>query len=213
MKKNVFTTFLCIGAISMIVMSTNYFQSNDAGILERKEIADNLWYLFSFRTHIFFGLVSISVGPVQFIKKLRNRYKYAHKVVGYVYSVSILFSSLTGLIIAQFSMGGWITAIGFSVLSMVWFFTTAMAIKTIRFGDVLNHKKWMFLSYGVTFSAITQRTLLLIPLITEVPFMPIYQLSSWLPWLLNSSIAYYLFKRSVRIHRLANSKKPVGNIV
>ena len=53
------------------------------------------------------------------------------------------------------------------------------------------HKRWpqhglyMELSYALTFAAITQRSLLLVPLLTDVPFMPIYQLSAWLPWLLN----------------------------
>ena len=180
----------------MAVMSLHYFQSDSAGILKRKEIADSFWYLFIFRTHIFLGLVAIVIGPFQFIKKIRNTYKIFHRIIGYIYTVSVLFSGISGLIIAQFAMGGWITTLGFSILSLTWLYTTIKAISSIRGRDVLNHKKWMFLSYGLTFAAITQRTLLLIPLLTEIPFMPIYQLSAWLPWLLNLSIAYFLYKRS-----------------
>ena len=196
MKKTAFILFLFIGAISMAIMSLHYFQSDSAGILKRKEIADSFWYLFIFRTHIFLGLVAIVIGPFQFIKKIRNTYKTFHRIIGYIYTVSVFFSGFSGLIIAQFAMGGWITTIGFSILSLIWLYTTIKAISSIRGGDVLNHKKWMFLSYGLTFAAITQRTLLLIPLLTEIPFMPIYQLSAWLPWLLNLSIAYSLYKRS-----------------
>ena len=196
MRKIALIVFLFIGAMSMVIMSFHYFQSDSAGILKRKEIAISLWYLFTFRTHIVLGLVAILIGPFQFIKKIRNTYKISHKVIGYVYTVSVLSSALAGLMIAQFAMGGWITTIGFSVLSIAWLFTTIMAIDSIRCGNVLNHKKWMFLSYGLTFAAITQRTLLLIPLLTEIPFIPIYQLSAWLPWLLNLSIAYYLYKSS-----------------
>ncbi len=185
--------FLFIGAMTMVIMSLHYFQSDSAGILKRKEIASSLWYLFTFRTHIFLGLIAIIIGPFQFIAKIRDTYKAFHKTLGYAYAVSVLSSGLAGLIIAQFAMGGWITTIGFSVLSVTWLFTTIMAIISIRCGKVLNHKKWMFLSYGLTFAAITQRTLLLIPLLTEVPFIPIYQLSAWLPWLLNLSIAYALY--------------------
>lgn len=196
MRKKAFILFLFIGAISMAVMSLHYFQSDSAGILKRKEIADSFWYLFIFRTHIFLGLVAIVIGPFQFIKKIRNTYKIFHRIIGYIYTVSVLFSGISGLIIAQFAMGGWITTLGFSILSLTWLYTTIKAISSIRGRDVLNHKKWMFLSYGLTFAAITQRTLLLIPLLTEIPFMPIYQLSAWLPWLLNLSIAYFLYKRS-----------------
>lgn len=180
----------------MVVMSLHYFQSDKAGILKRKEIADSFWYLFTFRTHIFLGLVAIVIGPFQFMKKIRNNYKTFHRVIGYIYTVSVFFSGLSGLAIAQFAMGGWITTIGFSLLSLTWVYTIIKAISSIKKGDVLNHKKWMFLNYGLTFSAITQRTLLLIPLLTEIEFMPIYQLSACLPWLLNLSIAYYLYKRS-----------------
>ena len=108
----------------------------------------------------------------------------------------MFLSGLSGLIIAQFAMGGWITTIGFSILSLMWIYTIIKAITSIRAGDVLHHKKWMFLSYGLTFAAITQRTLLLIPLLTDIPFIPIYQLSAWLPSLINLSIAYFLFRRS-----------------
>ncbi len=196
MRKTAFTIFLFIGAISMVVMSLHYFQSDSTGILKRKEIAESFWYLLTFRTHIFLGIIAISIGPFQFIKKLRVNYKTFHRIIGYIYSISVFLSGLSGIIIAQFAMGGWITTIGFSILSLTWLYTTIMAISAIRGGDVLNHKKWMFLSYGLSFAAITQRTLLLIPLLTEIPFIPIYQLSAWLPWLLNLSIAYSLYKRN-----------------
>lgn len=180
----------------MVVMSLHYFQSDSAGILKRKEVADHFWFLFSFRTHIFLGLVAIVIGPFQFLKKIRSTYKTLHRVIGYVYTVSILFSSLAGLIIAPFAMGGWVTTIGFSILSIAWLYITIKAVYFIRNGDLSNHEKWAFLSYALTFSSITQRTLLLIPLLTGIPFIPIYQLSAWLPWLLNLGIAYSLHKRS-----------------
>ena len=196
MRKIAFIVFLLIGAISMVVMSLHYFQSESAGILKRKEFATSFWYLLSFRTHIFLGLVAIVVGPFQFIKKIRSTYKISHRIIGYLYFLSVLMSGLSGLIIAQFTMGGWITTVGFSAISIAWLFTTLNAVSSIRKGAILNHEKWMFLSYGLTFSAIIQRTLLLIPLLSETPFMPIYQLSAWLPWILNLNIAYYLSKRS-----------------
>jgi len=92
-------------------------------------------------------------------------------------------------------MGGLITAVGFTTLSMLWLFVTIKAITAIISGDISNHEKWMYLSYALTFAAITQRKLLLVPLLTEVPFMTIYQLSAWLPWMVNLAIAYALYRR------------------
>ncbi len=191
----------------MFLMSLHYFQSDDSGILSQKDIKDRLWYLLSFRGHIFFGLIAISSGPIQFVRKVREQYLFLHKFLGYIYCFSVFSSSLTGLLIAQFSMGGWVTSIGFSLLSLLWFLTTYMAIHAVRTGDINQHKLWMYLSYGLSFSAITQRSLLLIPLLTTVDFMPVYQLSSWLPWMLNLMLGYTLYLRS----RVSTVGLPIGD--
>ena len=180
----------------MIGMSAHYMYLDNSGILKRKEAASSYWYLITFKTHVLFGLFAITLGPTQFIKSIRARNKSLHKVIGYLYVISVTFSSLSGIFIAQFAMGGWITSIGFSVLAILWFSTTMKSMVAVRIGDFDSHKKWSYLSYALTFAAITQRTLLLIPLLTTVSFMPIYQLSAWLPWLLNLGIAYSLLRLS-----------------
>ena len=192
MGKKLLIGFLVIGAISMLVMSFHYFQSGNTGILKRKEVAATTWYIVTFRTHIFFGLLAIIIGPIQFIKRFRTRYTIAHRSLGYTYFISVIFSSLSGLFIAQYAMGGYIAATGFTVLSILWFSITLQSILAICQNNYQEHRKWSFLSYSLTFAAITQRTLLLVPLLTSVPFMPIYRLSAWLPWVLNLLIAYHL---------------------
>lgn len=192
MKKLALILFLIIGAVSMIAMSSHYLYSDDTGILRKKAVAKSLWYLITFRSHVFFGLIAICVGPLQFIERLRKSRKSLHKTLGYLYCSSVLLSSMAGLGIAQFAMGGWITSLGFSILAIFWFFTIIMLATAARSGDFKKHKKWSYFSYALTFAAISQRTLLLLPLLTSVPFMPIYQLSAWLPWLLNLGMAAYL---------------------
>ncbi len=187
-----------IGAMTMIAMSSHYLVSEQTVILRKKEIASSLWYLLTFRSHIFFGLIAITAGPSQFITCLRTRYRILHKVIGYLYVTSVLISSTAGLIIAPFAMGGLVTSIGFSVLSISWFGFTINSLLAIRNGDINIHKKWAFISYALTFSSITQRTLLLIPLLTDIPFTPIYQLSAWLPWLINLALGNWLYNRYSR---------------
>lgn len=179
----------------MIAMSLHYLLTADSGILKNKDIASSLWYIITFRTHVFFGLVGITLGPTQFISRIRTKYKRAHKLMGYLYVSSIILSSLSGLIIAPFAMGGWISTLGFSLLGTIWFYTTLKLIAAARTRDFHQHRMWSYFNYALTFAAITQRTLLLIPLLTSVPFMPIYQLSAWLPWLLNVGVAYALINR------------------
>jgi len=180
----------------MLIMSFHYLQVDSTGILKRKEVAYQLWYLFTFRIHIISGLIAISIGPFQFLEKLRMKYALLHKVMGYVYTLSVMLSGYAGLVIAQFAMGGWITSVGFTLLSILWLSTTIIAVRHIVLGAISKHKKWMFYSYALTFAAITQRTLLLVPLLTTIPFMPIYQLSAWLPWIFNLFMVNLLFKRT-----------------
>ena len=145
MGKKLLIGFLVIGAISMLVMSFHYFQSGNTGILKRKEVAATTWYIVTFRTHIFFGLLAIITGPIQFVKRFRTRYTIAHRSLGYTYFISVIFSSLSGLFIAQYAMGGYIAATGFTVLSILWFSVTLQSILAICQNNYQEHRKWSFL--------------------------------------------------------------------
>lgn len=182
----------------MIIMSAHYLQHDVTGILKRKEASQSFLYLLIFRGHVFFGLIAITVGIIQLIPNLRSKYLGLHRRVGYIYILSVLSSSLSGIVVAQFAMGGISTAIGFSILAMVWFVTTLKSLTTVLKGDIQTHKKWSTYSYALTFAAITQRTLLLIPLLTSMPFLPVYRLSAWLPWLLNLVIAHRALRRRMK---------------
>lgn len=196
------------GAIAMIIMSTHYLHEDQSGILERKEVASNLWYIMIFRGHVLFGLIAITVGPFQFVKRILIYKKPIHRLIGCVYFTSVLISSLCGLVVAPFAMGGWMTAVGFSVLSILWFYVTTKSVLAIRSNDFENHRRWAYFSYALTFSAITQRTLLLIPLLTDIPFIHIYQLSAWIPWILNLIISFFLLKRVPSIQSVSSTLNP-----
>ena len=180
----------------MIVMSVHYLLEDQSGILRKKKVAYSLWYIVVFRAHVLFGLIAITTGPFQFIRRIQERNKLTHMLFGYSYFVSVFISGLSGIVVAPFAMGGWITSTGFTLLASLWLFITGMSVFAIRSKDFNKHMRWSYLSYSLTFAAITQRTLLLIPLLTSVPFIPIYQLSAWLPWILNLLIAYSIFNRS-----------------
>lgn len=188
------TGFLLLGAISMLVMSLHYFQSESTGILKNKDITSSSFYVLCLRLHIGLGILAIFLGPTQFVKKIRIKYKNAHRKMGYLYSLAVVFSAITGLFVAQFAMGGTITRIGFTVLAIFWLISIIMALRAILKKDFTRHERWMYLNYGLTFAAITQRTLLLMPIIFSVDFMSIYQLSAWVPWIMNTTIVLYLIR-------------------
>ncbi len=190
-NKRFLISFLLIGAVSMLVMSLHYFSEEDAGILKDKALKDTLWYRMSFLTHIFFGLTAILIGPFQLINRLVQSQPKIHKKLGYVYFIAVAISSLTGFLIAQFAMGGMITRIGFSTLSCIWFISLLIALRKILNGDIKAHRTWMTINYALTFSSLTQRTILLFAFIPSLSFMPVYQLSSWLSWIFNLALVLY----------------------
>lgn len=198
MKKYLLIGFFFIGAITMLVMSLHFFQNEISGIMKHKDISANILFRLCFKSHILFGIIAIFTGPSQFLTRLRMKRLDLHRRLGYIYLFSVLISSVMGLLVAPFAMGGIVTTFGFSILAVLWFVSAIIAISSIRRKDIVTHKKWMFISYGLTFAAITQRTLLLIPLLTDIEFIFIYRLSAWLPWILNTAIALYLFKKSER---------------
>jgi len=196
MKNKIFVLFLQLGAISMLIMSIHYFQSNKTGILKGKEVASEIWYLCLLRLHILGGIIAMTTGPFQFIKSLRVRNIILHRRLGYIYFISILLSGSSGLVVAQYAMGGLITRIGFSMLAMIWLWITIGALYFIIRGNIRLHKLYMILSFALTFAAIPQRTLLLSAFVVDVPFMTIYQLSAWLPWIGNIILGLIIFKWS-----------------
>lgn len=188
--------FFFIGAISMIVMSLHFFQNEISGILKYKEISSDALYRVIFKAHIFFGLIAITTGPSQFLSIRKGTLIRIHRGVGYIYIVSVFISAMMGFIVAQYAMGGMVSTIGFSVLAFFWMITAVLAMISIKKKQITEHKKWMYINYGLTFAAITQRTLLLVPLLIDVDFLAVYKLSAWLPWIFNTFIAVALFKKS-----------------
>ncbi len=200
--------FLMAGAVSMMVMSFKYFFHEDVGILKAKDLKTHAWFLYTFRFHVGCGLLAITSGVIQLVKIIRIKFPSFHRYLGRVYVTAVFCSSITGLAIAQFAIGGIISSVGFSVLSLVWFCCTLMAFTSIRAGDISAHRNWMIRSYALTFASITQRTLLLVPLLTDISFVPVYQISAWAPWIFNLLFAELIVLGRNRIveNKLIGSK-------
>ena len=169
----------------MIGMSTHYFQGEDSGILSGKTFQAAWWYRAAFFLHISGGLMAISTGPFQFTRQR----KAWHIPLGYVYALSVGLSSLSGLLIAPFAMGGWLARVGFTMLGVLWAGSLGLAMGSLSRRDFAQHRVWMLVNYALTFSSITQRSILALTLITPISFITIYQASAWLCWILNLSVA------------------------
>ena len=159
----------------------------------------------SFRTrpwgiflHALLASVALGIGPFQFHRGLLARRRQLHRNLGKVYVFCAFFGGgVSGLYVAAFSHGGWITHAGFGSLALLTAITTALAYVRIRARNVPAHREWMIRSFALLFAAVTLR--LWLPFFIVLyggAFTPAYQWVSWLCWVPNLLFAEWFIARS-----------------
>ena len=170
------------------------------GLLSTKAewlLNNRLWNL-AFYTHIAFGGLSLLIGWLQFKPAIRRQRIYLHRFIGKTYIISVVLSAIAGLYIAHFATGGFISALGFISLGVIWLFTTLLAYKRIRQGKVVAHRIWMTYSYAACFAAVTLRIWLPLLIAGFGDFIPAYQTVAWLCWIPNLMLAAWLHRRILK---------------
>lgn len=201
MKKFLFIIFavlaLLVGAYPLIYV----FVEHKHTFLSSKlpEILNNSLWRSTFFCHIFFGGISLFIGWRQFGVKFRNKHKTLHRMIGKIYVLSVIVSSLSSIYMGIFANGGILTSLGFISLGIIWFVTTVLAFLKIKDGNVVQHQNFMTYSYACTFAAVTLRiwSSILNPIITAPGLS--YLIVAWLCWIPNLMLAYYInSKRSMK---------------
>lgn len=202
MKKKILKIVIVILCVFTSLYPIKYFFGPiNVGLLATKTpelLADSLWTI-GFYGHITFGGLALFVGWIQFNKKIRKRYIKAHRVIGIIYAVSVLISSICGIFIAFFATGGILTKLGFILLGIVWLSSTIYAYASVIVGNLLEHQKFMLYSYSACIAAVSLRLWLPILLMFIEDFIIAYSIVAWLCWMPNLFIAYL-------INRKLNSK-------
>tara|TARA_R110000744_G_scaffold189101_1_gene308301 strand:- start:1062 stop:1685 length:624 start_codon:yes stop_codon:yes gene_type:complete len=167
------------------------------GLLASKteELLGDIFWNVGFYGHIILGGLALIVGWVQFSKRIRNSNLKLHRTIGKIYILAALVSGFCGFFIALNATGGLIPKLAFVGSAFIWLYTTIKAFLAIRKGNVQSHQTFMIFSYAVCFSAVTLRFWL--PLLTMVfqDFIIAYRITSWLSWVPNILVAYYIVKK------------------
>lgn len=167
------------------------FKSDVNFLLEKQDIVfDSIWRP-TFYFHVVSGMLVILIGPFQFLKRLREKQLSLHRFSGKIYVYGVLcIAAPTGLIMAFYAEGGIWSTVAFTIMSLLWFITTLMAIIKIKQHDIEGHKIWMMRSYALSFAAVTLRVL--------VPWFSLFIYdnkdlitvsTAWLSWMLNLIVA------------------------
>ncbi|MBK6525661.1 MAG: DUF2306 domain-containing protein [Crocinitomicaceae bacterium] len=190
-----FSIWLLMAMLAMIlfVITASYlsFKSDVNFLLVKQDIVNDPIWRPTFYIHVISGMLVILVGPFQFLKSFRTKFLNWHKLGGKIYAYSILLlAAPTGLIMAFYAEGGLWSTVAFSIMSILWFVTTLMAVIKIKQRKIEEHKMWMMRSYALSFAAVTLRLL--------VPLFSLFILdnedlitvsTAWLSWMLNLLVA------------------------
>jgi uncharacterized membrane protein len=145
--------------------------------------------------HLLGGGIALWLGPLQFVRRLRARIPAVHRWLGRGYVVACLGASVAGAVLAPNSMGGIPAHLGFGLLAVAWFVTTATAYRAIRQGDRARHSRWMVRSFALTLAAVTLRIYLPSSAMLGIPFDVAYRWIAWLAWIPNLLAAEWLLRR------------------
>lgn len=167
-------------------------------MIKQTEVTSRPEYLPFFYVHVYSSIFALMAGfiAVFFDKNLQFLHRFSGRV--YVF-VTLLLSSLSGIYIGFFANGGLVAQVSFVLLGMLWFYTTHIAYREIRKGNIQQHRFWMWRSYALALSAITLRLwkVILVYLFHPDP-MDVYQIIAWLGWVPNLLLVEYFIKKQIR---------------
>ena len=166
--------------------------------LSRMTLQD-VWYMILY-LHIITGIIAMSTGWIQFIHTLRKRSVHLHRAIGYLYSCTVLLSSIAGLYLAYYATGGWIS-VGFILLSVSWLYTLLQALYAIIIKKKQElHQAWMYRNYALTFAAVTLRIYIPISMLLfgMNNFDMYYRAIAWLCWVPNLIVIEWFIRKKLR---------------
>lgn len=140
------------------------------------------WFLIA---HITAGGGALVTGIVQFWPRLRQFSWKLHRLVGYVYLLSILTSSISALVLASTTAYAvnWAYAFTLQVWASVWISSTFIAFISAVRKQFKLHKEWMTRSYIVTVAFLLSGFAYKIPLVQQLgSFEAVTVPLFWMGW-------------------------------
>ncbi|WP_343745912.1 DUF2306 domain-containing protein [Chitinophaga sp.] len=136
--------------------------------------------------HITSGGGALLLGPMQFWNRLLAN-KRLHRIIGYLYLLAILASSLCAVVLAATSAYAinWAYAFSLQIWVSVWITTTGIAFWLALKRRFKEHRDWMIRSYLVTLAFVVSGLILKMPVIYRLGnFEDISPSFFWLGWAL-----------------------------
>jgi hypothetical protein len=159
-QKLLFKILSCASVLFIVyALAKNYIIDPEAeGFLSyktglKRELNLPIWLNVMY-VHVAFACLAMASGLLNFCTIIFDKSRRFHRIIGYVYVVSVLLVALTSGYMAPYATGGKISSIGFDVLNIIWPFITVMALIQIKKKQMIRHRNWMIRSYAFCFTNI-----------------------------------------------------------
>jgi uncharacterized membrane protein len=156
--------FVIFGVLTVFVTYMKNARIFDPGSEIAQHFAPVKWYLI---VHAFFGGLAMLLAAFQFSNRLRARYLTVHRIMGYVYVVSVFISAPLGVPVAK-RIDSLSLAAASGVQAFGWMVTTAIALYCVRRGNITQHRRWMIRSYPFAMVFTVARIIIPIPPILKM---------------------------------------------
>lgn len=167
-------------------------------------ITDNAYAYPWLAIHVAGGVTALVLGPLQFVRAIRNRWPAVHRASGRIYVAACMIAAPAGFMLALGTTSGPVASVGFAIPAILWPIFTFLGLKA-AIERKIEHRDWMLRSYAITSNAITLRLMLpFAGLVLHLPFSSAYPVIAWLSWMTN----LILFELYIRRNRLTLASEP-----
>jgi uncharacterized membrane protein len=148
--------------------------------------------------HVLPGMIFLLLGPLQFMKGLRQRKPQLHRLLGRVALVSGLLAGTTALAMNLLfpPVGGLAKNIAMYVFSGGLIGSLLLAFKCMKMRDIASHRAWMIRAYAIGLAISTMR-FFFIPwfFVYGMPSELVIGLGVWGGFVINLLVAEWILRR------------------
>ncbi len=146
--------------------------------------------------HLVPSLVIAVVGPLQFVRRFRQRQPLLHRLCGRAFVICGLVAAASGFYVGVFYPFGGLDGPGFNqavattVFAAFTAFCLVRAYLSIRARNIAAHREWMIRSWALMLAIATERTFLgLLLATTNVDMTVLFGTTFWMAGVLNVAVA------------------------
>ncbi|WP_167859441.1 DUF2306 domain-containing protein [Paenibacillus cymbidii] len=196
------------------------FYGDPGGVRRQPFVTDkgalpDLWYRMLW-VHAVSAGTGLAIGWLQFGRNIRRNMPNVHRAIGYVYAAAIAAGGVTGLYLACYANGGWVSQLGFGLLSALWLYTLGRGLHSIIYErDPAAHGRWMTRNFALSCAAISLRiyTPLADSLFGLTDTNDTFPVIAWLCWVPNLLFAQWAIGRRRSAATAAATSRTSGRVL